>query len=320
MRAGRDDDDMARIDLSAGDHPIVIRLHQRTGRWDLRVRLLDERDLLPPDSVSLVLPGAGSGNGAELAASMASVDVELQTLADRYVPALRVQFAGGVPANAPLAVRVSAWVVRSKAATRTRLYDAALGDVPRTPRSVIDLRAQLPPVIASEFGEAEDDASLEFEVELAGKTTRIARPVRASVRRALGRIDKVLSRFEQLTQAMIDRDVVRATLQHDRDRLEQFISSGDKDPAATVEEAGAIERFHRSPRGRPGSDRHRARSDPARLRFTSRWSHAPVRRLRSSFLRLGSRSQVADGGRAARPQRQADADDPVVLWRRRPGA
>ena len=40
-RPERDDDDLVSLDLTAGDHAIVLKLHQRDAGWALHVRLVD---------------------------------------------------------------------------------------------------------------------------------------------------------------------------------------------------------------------------------------------------------------------------------------
>ncbi|MBI5531921.1 MAG: prolyl oligopeptidase family serine peptidase [Deltaproteobacteria bacterium] len=264
----RESDDVVRLDLTKGDHSLVLRLHQRAGRWDFRARLLDERDMLPAASVRWVLPGAASASLQEIAAGMASVQVDLQTSTDRYHPVVQVRFPGGAPANAPLPVKASAWGVRGgKQPVRTRLFEVTAGEVARADRSLMDLRVELPAILASDLGEVEDDGSIELEVEVAGRTFKHTRPVRSSVRRAIGRIDQALPKLDQATQPMIDRDMVRSTLQHDRERLGEFISSGDKDIAATVDEAAEVEKL--LDRLQAGQDPIATARGPIRLAYSS---------------------------------------------------
>src|SRR5262249_19225966 len=71
-RPQRDDDDLVPIDLSAGDHTILFKLHQRDAGWAMRVRLVD-RSFRPPHGVRLVLPGATLDHARTLAKSMSWV-------------------------------------------------------------------------------------------------------------------------------------------------------------------------------------------------------------------------------------------------------
>ena len=233
-RGARNDDESVPLTLEPGDHRIVIRLHQRSGRWELRARLLDARDLLPPRGVRLVLPGAGPA--VDLAGTMASVDLDLQTDAERYRPRLHVRFPGGAPASGPIPVKVTAvW-------SGAPVWNVAAGDVSRTERSVIDLQADLPELRPADLG-GNDDGTLTFRVEVAGRTFNLERPVRAGVRSTIGKLDQALAGFEQARHAVIDREVVRSTLEHARARLAEFISTGDKDIAATAEEAVEVGKF-----------------------------------------------------------------------------
>jgi hypothetical protein len=239
-RPARHADDVLSLDLAPGDHRLVLRLHQRSGKWAVRVRMLDARDLLPPSAVQLVLPGVEPK--PELAGTMARADLELGMVADDYRPTLRVQMPAGGPASAVLPVRVSAWGV-SKQGSRSKLFDADPGQVARTPRSFVDLQAVLPTIPASALAGVEDDGQLELQVDVAGRPFTFLRPVRASVRRAAARLDEAVAQLDQAAQPMADRQVVRATLQHGRERLGDFIATGDKDIHATVEEAAELERF-----------------------------------------------------------------------------
>jgi hypothetical protein len=135
------------------------------------------------------------------------------------------------------------------------LWNVSMGDVSCTERSVIDLQAELPELRPADLG-GNDDGTLTFRVEVAGRMINVERPVRASVRRTIGKLDQALAGFEQAKHQVIDRDVVRATLEHDRERLLEFISSGDKDVAATVEEAAEVD----SPRSRRRASMYAARS------------------------------------------------------------
>lgn len=233
-RGARNDDESVPLTLDPGDHRIVIRLHQRSGRWELRARILGARDMMPPKGVRLVLPGAGPS--ADLAGAMASVDLDLQTEAERYRPRLHVRFPSGAPAVGPIPVKVSAlWAGNP-------VWSVSAGEVSRSERSVIDLQAELPELRPSDLG-GNDDGTLTFRVEVAGRTFNLERPVRASVRTTIGKLDQALAAFEQAKHPVLDRDVVRATFEHDRERLVEFISSGDKDIAATVEEASEVDKL-----------------------------------------------------------------------------
>ena len=62
-RPQRDDDDLVALDLTAGDHTLVLGLHQHMGAWSFRVRLLDA-ELQPPRGAAWTLPGTTPENSA----------------------------------------------------------------------------------------------------------------------------------------------------------------------------------------------------------------------------------------------------------------
>ncbi|HEX7604858.1 MAG TPA: hypothetical protein VF316_24735, partial [Polyangiaceae bacterium] len=74
-RPQRDDDDLVPLDLGAGDHKLLLKIHQREGAWSFRGRLVDEH-LLPPEGAWLELPGTGITDTTALAAKMSWVSVE----------------------------------------------------------------------------------------------------------------------------------------------------------------------------------------------------------------------------------------------------
>ena len=54
---------MIALDLAAGNHPILLKLHQRDGGWRFAVRVVDET-LRAPSSAWLALPAAMSATVA----------------------------------------------------------------------------------------------------------------------------------------------------------------------------------------------------------------------------------------------------------------
>ena len=101
-RPVRDDDDIVPLDLAAGDHAIVLKLHQRDGAWAFRARLVDAT-LAPPAGAYLRLPGTIAEDARTLAAKMSwvSLDRAFDGTVDppRYRPKLTVRFPGGCAAR-----------------------------------------------------------------------------------------------------------------------------------------------------------------------------------------------------------------------------
>lgn len=262
-RGARHDDETIPLSIEPGDHRIVLRLHQRSGQWELRARLLDARDLLPPKGVRLVLPGVAPSSA--IAAAMASVELELRVASEGYRPRLLVRFPGGLPDSVPVAVRGRAsWSAGKSSAAR--LWDVSIGEVSRSERSALELSADLPEVLPADFGGV-DDGTLGVAVEVAGRSFGFERPLSAVVRRTIGRLDEALGGFDAKTHAVTDRAVVRATLEHARERLDELISTGDKDTAATVQEAQEVERFLE--RWSAGQDPVSTTRGPVRLAYRS---------------------------------------------------
>jgi hypothetical protein len=75
-RPQRDDDDLVPLDLAAGDHTVVVGLHQhKGGPWSFRARLLDAQ-LQPPEGSSWTLPGTTPDDARALASRMSSISLD----------------------------------------------------------------------------------------------------------------------------------------------------------------------------------------------------------------------------------------------------
>lgn len=228
-------DDAVKFDLAAGDHPLLIRLRQRSGEWRFGARLLDASDLAPPRDVQFVLPGA-SEHDVDVE-DLVTVELGMSSFADRYEPSLRVNAEGGLPLGVSLPVSVMATVSRKE--SESLLFRANLGELPVGARRVHALEARLPPVAASSLEQSQGETPLEVRVQVAGHETKFLQQGHPDVRRALGALDQAMS---QLSEA---EGVVRSTLELSRSRLNSFLSSRDGDLPATIEEARASERFAR---------------------------------------------------------------------------
>ncbi len=231
-------DDAVEFDLSVGDHPVLIRLRQRSGDWRFGARLLDASDLGPPREVQLVLPGAEMEKVN--VADLVKVELGMSSFADRYEPLLSVRAEGGLPLGLSLPISVTASTQGSEAL----LFRAALGDLSAGPRRVHDLEARLPSVTASLLEQGDEEAPVEYRVTVAGHETKFLQRGHPNVRRALGVLDQAMVQLGEGRKST-DEGVTRATLELSRSRLDFFLSSRDEDLAATVEEARAAERFGR---------------------------------------------------------------------------
>jgi hypothetical protein len=90
-RPERDDEDVTRLNLAAGDHPIVIKLHHRDTYWAVRVRIVDAT-FAAPRGASLRLPGTGDSDARSLAQRMADIDVDRGLLSGGFRPKVGVSF------------------------------------------------------------------------------------------------------------------------------------------------------------------------------------------------------------------------------------
>ena len=103
-RPVRDDDDIVPLDLAAGDHAIVLKLHQRDGAWAFRARFVDAT-LAPPAGAYLRLPGTNADDARTLAAKMSWVSLDRgfdgTVEPPRYRPKLTVRFPEGAPRGVP---------------------------------------------------------------------------------------------------------------------------------------------------------------------------------------------------------------------------
>ena len=246
------DDDAVEFDLSPGDHPILIRLRQRTGEWKFSARLLDSSNLRPSNTVQFVLPGAELHHVDTQ--KLAETTVTFAVFANRYEPTLRVTATGGIPIGIELPITARA-VANQGSANEIRLFEVALGNLPIGTACTHDLQAKLPTIDAAQLlhGAPQGiDASEAFVVQttIANHEVSVPRRGHPTVRRALGVIDDALavarSRASGEEPNQDPSRVILASLELSRSRLEGFISSGDDDLLATVREAESSEIFARN--------------------------------------------------------------------------
>jgi hypothetical protein len=247
----RDDDDVVPLDLDAGDHDVVLALHQRDGAWALRARFLDATLALAPGAYAR-LAGTTAEDARALASSMSWVSFERalvpSAIPPRYAPRLVVRFPEGAPRGVPLEVR----------ARMEGAFDVRAGAVPVTDEGVSDLVVSLPPVASA-------GASRTLEVQVAGRTVRASLPPRGPAEAALGRAARVLARIPDDADFM--RPGSRASVDHVTRHLDGLLVRGDGDASAMDEEASeldaladALERGEDPYRARTGAMRRALRS------------------------------------------------------------
>jgi predicted esterase len=235
-RARRDDDDLVTLDLSPGDHAIVLALLRHGTPWAFRARVLDA-DLQPPSGACWRLPGTGATEAELLAARMSSFALDRGMNAEGYRPVLTVRFREGVPRGVPLTVH--ARLVRASAADpvaqRTAIFDVAAGEATVGERAASPLTVTLPEVAGNEI--EDDDWTL--HVDVGGHAADFPLHPRRAVREAAARASRAAAATPP------DADWVEPSslesLEHLRDRLVGFVAKGDSDIEAQLDDARELD-------------------------------------------------------------------------------
>ncbi|HEX3344363.1 MAG TPA: alpha/beta hydrolase-fold protein, partial [Polyangiaceae bacterium] len=221
VRPQRDDDDLVPLDLAAGDHILVLALHQhKGGPWSFRARLLDA-ELQPPDGLSLTLPGTTPDDAKALAARMSSVSLDRGMTADGYRPTLTVRY----PEGAPRGVRLDVHARLVRAAGGPPLFDVDAGEVAPDERAVHDVATLLPHVAAEEV----EDEDWTVHATIAGRDVELPVHPRKAVREAVARADRGLAKKAD------------ESVEHLRDRLAAQVARGDADVEAELDDARELD-------------------------------------------------------------------------------
>jgi poly(3-hydroxybutyrate) depolymerase len=244
-RPRRDDDDLVPLDLTAGDHTLVLALHRHAGAWSFRARLLDAA-LEPPRGAAWVLPGVTADDARAAARRLSSVSLDRGVVADGYRPSLTVRFPEGAPRDVPLDVR--ARLVRSTGGEP--LWDVSAGEVGQDDRSCGTLTVDLPFVRGDEV----EDGDWMVHVEVAGRAIDLPFHPRREVRAAIARADAALG-----SPGTVPPSTDLSSLRFLRDRLAGFVARGDGDVEAQLADARELDGLaaaleeHRDPwQGRTG--------------------------------------------------------------------
>lgn len=255
----RADDDAIPLDLSEGDHTVVLELAQRDGAWAFRARFVDA-SLAPLPGASFVLPGTTADDARALAQKMASVSFSrtFDGLADppRYRPTLEIRYAAGAPREEPLPVTVRFVPASSDDAP----FDLHAGNVAVRPDGVASLEVALPPSVPFK-------GSASLEVDVAGKTFALPFLARPVAERALARASRALRQVDPGAPWLRPGSLDSVTFL--TDRLSRLVANGDTDLEAQTAEAreldalaGSLER---------GVDPYEGRTGPMRRALRSRF-------------------------------------------------
>lgn len=221
-RPFREDDDLVALDLAAGDHPILMKLHQRDGAWSFRVRVVD-RLLAPPSGAWLSLPGTTRADAEALAVKMSWVSLDRGMSADGYKPRLTVRFPEGTPLGVPLRVKARLG--------RPAVFDVDAGEVPA---DTGDLVVTLPALTGADLS-AIEGRNTSYSVTVAGREVTPWFYPRKPLRDAVARADKLMEKLAHDAPAWLRPDSLES-IEHLRDRAVSFVSRGDPDVDAQAAE------------------------------------------------------------------------------------
>ena len=216
-RGLRDNDDVVPLDLAAGNHEVVLRLHQRDGAWAFRARFVDET-LTPPVGAYLELPGTTADDARTLAQKMSwvSLDRGFDPRANVYRPRVTVRFPEGAPRGIPLPV----------SAKIPALFENEAGGVPVTSSGAGELVVLLPDT-------APLAATSTLETTVAGRVVKNPFPSRPTSEQALVRLAKTKR----------DGIASRDTVDYLEKRLLGLLAHGDGDTQAQNDDAKEIDRI-----------------------------------------------------------------------------
>lgn len=248
----RDDDDIVPLELPAGDHPILLKFHQRNGAWAFRARLV-QHSLKPPVGAFLHLPGTSADDARALATKMSFVTLERSfdgaANPPHYVPTLTVRFPAGAPRGVPLAVRAR--------------FSGLGPSLPETSAAV--------PIGAAGVGElrlalaslAPFAAPLTIEANVAGATTQFAFTPQPLTEQAIVHAERALARTDgtRLKSGSLE------SVQYLTRRLSGLLSSGDTDAEAQALEARELDQLATALER--GADPYDGRTGPMRRALRS---------------------------------------------------
>jgi len=235
-RPERDDEDVMRLDLAAGDHPIVIKLHHRDQYWAVRVRIVDAT-FAAPRGATLRLPGTSESDARSLAQKMADIDVDRGLQSGGFRPKVGVSFPEGLPRGTDRFVRVAATARTGGKARRLFAFDG--GEVPFE-TGTSPFKVQLPFIPQEEIGEELNGGELVISVEVAGRKLDAPLQLRPFMLQAMAAATHSLALLEHTHGFLSDPAVTRATIEHLRDRFVHHVGSGDSDLEALGADAQAI--------------------------------------------------------------------------------
>jgi poly(3-hydroxybutyrate) depolymerase len=230
-RPVREDDDIITLDLTAGDHDVLLKLHQRDGAWAFRARLVDATLGVPIGSY-LRLPGTTADDARTLAGKMSLVSIDRTfdpaSEPPRYRPRITVRFPEGAPRGVPIPV-----TTRLAKGDET-IFDVNAGGVPVTSSGAGELVIALPAI-------APQNANLSLDVVAGGRTIKSTFPARTATEQALVRATRALA-ATPADAAWLPASS-RTTAEYLTKRLAGLLAKGDVDVEAQNDEARDVDRL-----------------------------------------------------------------------------
>jgi poly(3-hydroxybutyrate) depolymerase len=232
-RARHPDEDLVAIDLTEGDHAIVLAL-QRYGRsWTVRARFLDSNLRSPPGG--FLLPREGQRWPPATWAPLARITVDRHVEPTGYRPVVHLRYASGWPVG-------DAWPVRARltpvpgadASTTEPIVDTELGLAPAHLGDEVEQSFILPLIEGADV----EDMDWAVRVSLGEQRVEVPFRPRRAVREAIAHADRALARAQGsswLTSGSLE------TLQHLRARLSAFVDHGDTDVSAQLADARELD-------------------------------------------------------------------------------
>ncbi len=255
-RPQREDDDLVPVDLSAGDHTLVLALHQHTGVWTFRARILDST-LEAPKGAFWALPGTTDADAARLASELARVSLHRDVADDGYRLKLGVRYPEGAPRGVKLEVTARLARAPSTSDAGDPLFDVNAGEVPqvRQAMQLADGGPELTVALPRVAGEEVEDGDWNVHVTVAGRAFDLPFSPRKAVRAAILRADRALVSHGDESVA------------HLRDRLTAFVAKGDSDLDAQAADARELDELARALE--EGRDPWAGRTGPMRRAYLS---------------------------------------------------
>jgi predicted esterase len=264
-RLERDDEDIIRLDLAAGDHPILIKLHHHDNYWASHVRIVDPT-FAAPAGAYLRLPGVGEADAKSLAQKMTTIEVNRGLQATGFRPSVTVSFREGLPQGTDRAVHISA-LARASGKTKN-LFALDAGQVPLAESGPSELKVQLPKILPDELGDAENGGELVLSVEVAGRKHEAPLQLRPFMRQSASLAERAIALAGDSSSFLTDPAVTRGTLEHLRDRFTRYVNIGDSDTESLATDARTLADYaadleaHRDPlRSHAGIRRFAYRSE-----------------------------------------------------------